>query len=340
MRAAGKVRRGFGPALLLGLVAGCAHGFGPLAAPAVPPAEAGGQVSPEGAAAGGPPASPDGAASPGQAGPPVPPEPEAPGASDPPACAGPDDRVVWGVVGLRGFPAGEHIASNGVEFKQLFALDLNFNIWLWRGGRLYLFSDSSFWGQKPAPGVTNPTQGSFDFSKREFDFSGGLAWNYAGPWEARLFAYSFNNLNRGTSSVSPSGFNDGVGLEDRYYLGPAYSALGTPAFDVARAGFVSLGYYPTKSMVDGNGKEFNPGPFARAYLTWAPWAEWLYLFGDAQLIGDRSFRPKLLDLDAGVAVRPCARLPRLEFRAGSQDSFDLQDSETEVSAYLSVRYVY
>jgi len=337
MRTAGKVGGGFGPAWLLWLVAGCAHGLGPLAAPADPPAA---QASPDGAAAGGSPVSPDGAASLGPAGPPVSPEPEATHAPDTPVLAGPDDRVVWGVVGLRGYPAGEHIASNGVEFKQLFALDLNFNIWLWRGGRLYLFSDSSFWGQKAAPGITNPTQGAFDFSKREFDFAGGLAWNYHGAWEARLFAYSFNNLNRGDSAVSPSGFNDGIGLEDRYYLGTSYADLGTPAFDVARASFLSVGYYPAKSMVDANGNQFNPGPFVRAYLTWSPWLEWCYLFGDAQLIGDRSWRPTLLSLDAGVAVRPFRQLPRLEFRAGSQDLLDLQGSEIETSAYLSVRYVY
>src|SRR5262249_29422375 len=158
------------------------------------------------------------------------------------------------------------VAPNGLEFKPLFALDVNLNLWLWREQRVYLFSDTRFWGQKPAPGITNASQGAFDFSKREFDFDLGVAWNYYGTLEARTFAYSFNNLNRGTSEARPSGFNDGVGLENRWYVGGTYADLGQPGFDVARASFLSLGYYPTKDMTDLDGTLFKPGPFARAYL--------------------------------------------------------------------------
>jgi hypothetical protein len=234
--------------------------------------------------------------------------------ADAPPAVGPP---VWGIVGARGYPYGDAVASNGQEFHPLFSLDFSFNLWLWRAERLYLFADTRFWGQKPGAGVTNPSQGAFDFSKREFDFDGGLAWNFAGNWEARAFAYSFNNLNRGISQVSPTGFNDGVGLEQRYYLGPAYALLGTPAFDQARATFVSAGYYPTKTMEDPAGFRFKPGPFARAYLTWDLRGERLYLYTDDQLIGDRSFGPKLLLLDAGLAARPFGSLPRLEFRVGT-----------------------
>jgi hypothetical protein len=248
--------------------------------------------------------------------------------------------AVWGIVGARGYPYGDNIASNGQEFKQLFSVDLNFNIWLWRAHGLYLYTDTRFWGQKPGAGVTNPSQGVFDFSKREFDFNAGAAWNFAGNWEARAFAYSFNNLNRGSSQVSPTGFNDGVGLEQRYYLGPAYAALGTPAFDQARATFLGAGYYPTKTMEDNSGQRFKPGPFARAYLTWGLRGEWLYLYTDDQLIGERTLRPKLFLLDSGVAVRPFVSLPRLELRVGTEDNFDLQHHDTEVSVYGSVRYVY
>ncbi len=259
-------------------------------------------------------------------------------------------RIVWGILGLRGFPVGEHVASNGVEFKQLFSIDFNFNLLLWRQEGLYVFSDSSFWGQKSAPGITNPSQGAFDFSKREFDLSAGVAWNYYGSWEARLFAYSFNNLNRGISQVSPSGFTDGIGLENRYYIGQqfadrffigqTYANLGTAAFDPARASFVSMGYYPTKSMVDTAGKLFHPGWFARAYLTLDLWEDRWYLFGDVQFIAEQSFQTRLLNLDAGMAVRPIKAVPRLEFRLGTLDMFNLQGSDMETSFYVSIRYTF
>jgi hypothetical protein len=249
-------------------------------------------------------------------------------------------RTVWGILDMRGFPIAEQVASNGVEYKPLFLLDLDFNIMLWRQQGLYLFADSSFWGQKAAPGITNPHQGSFDFSKREFDFNLGAAWNYAGPWEARFFGYSFNNLNRGNSQISPNGFNDGVGLENRYYLGETYAHLGTPAFDQARATFLSVGYYPSKTMVDANGKDFKPGPFARAYLTCDLWGEQYYMYGDIQFIAARSFQPTLLNWDAGLAARPFSSIPRLEFRVGTQDILNLQGGDLEIGAYLGIRYVY
>ena len=249
-------------------------------------------------------------------------------------------QTVWGILDARGFPVAQQIASNGVEYNPLFLLNLDFNIMLWREQRVYLFGDLSFWGQKPAPGITNPSQGAFDFSKREFDFNVGAAWNYTGPWEARLFAYSFNNLNRGNSQTSPSGFNDGVGLENRYYLGETYAHLGTTAFDEARATFLSVGYYPSKSMVDASGNQFKPGPFARAYLTRDLWGEQYYLYGDVQFIATRSLLPTVLNWDVGVAARPFPSFPRLEFRAGTQDMFNLQGGELETGVYLAIRYVF
>jgi hypothetical protein len=258
---------------------------------------------------------------------------------DPRSVPGPP---VWGIVSLEGFPYGEHVASNGVEFRQLFSLGLDFNIWLLRQHHVYAYSDSQFWGQKAAPGITNPSQGQFDFSKREFDLTLGGAWNYYGNWEGRVFAYSYNNLNRGSSQVAPSGFNDGVGVENRYYLGSTYADLGTAAFDKARATFLSLGFYPTKSMVDPNGEQFSPGMFARAYLTLDlfGFGERCYLFTDDQLITTRGMTPEMFITDTGLAVRPFIKIPRLEFRVGSQDSIDLHGDDLETSAYLSVRYIY
>jgi hypothetical protein len=249
-------------------------------------------------------------------------------------------RDVWGVFGIRLFPVGDHIASNGIEFKQLFDVNSSFNLWLWRRERVYIFMDTVFWGQKAAPGITNPSQGKLDFSKREFDLTIGFAWNYYGRLEARAFAYSFNNLNRGDSNVSPSGFNDGVGLENRWYLNSVYDNLGTSAYDQARASFLSAGFFPSKSMVSVSGDQFKPGPFVRAYLTLDLYQQQYYLFADTQLIGNQNFRPTLLNLDVGLAARPFLRLPRLEFRIGSQDQFDLNPFDAEISAYFGIRYVY
>jgi hypothetical protein len=248
--------------------------------------------------------------------------------------------MVWGIAGLRGYPSGEQVASNGVEFDPLFSLDLDSNLWLWRRQGLYLFVDSRFWGQKAAPGITNPSQGAFDFSKREFDLDMGGAWNYYGRWEGRVFAYSFNNINRGNSETRPSGFNDGVGFENRYYLGNAYDLLGTQEFDVAKAPFLSLGYYPTKDMIDANGDQFKPGPFARAYLTWDLFTECCYLYSDNQLIAKRSFPLKKFSTDSGIALRPFICIPRLEFRLGTEDMYDFGCHEWEFSWYGSIRYVF
>jgi hypothetical protein len=250
------------------------------------------------------------------------------------------DAPVWGLGGLRGYAIGEQVAPNGLEFKPLFSLDLDFNFWLCRSQRVYAFADTMFWGQRAAPGVTNAGQGAFDFSKREFDLSGGAAWNYYGAWEARAFAYSFNNLNRGASTSHPTGFADGFGLEDRYYLSDVYASLGTDQFDKARATFLGVGFYPTKDMVDSQGVRFQPGPFARADLTLDVLGEQCYLYGDGEFIATRSCTPKLLKLDAGLAARPWDFSPRLEFRLGTAETYDLRSSELERSLYGAVRIVY
>ena len=250
-------------------------------------------------------------------------------------------RIVWGILDARALVCGDQVAANGVEFSQLFALGLNFNIMVWPAQHLYLYSDSTFWGQKAGPGITNPGQGNFDFQQApKLDFNAGIAWNYFGNWEARAFAYSFNNLNRGTSQVSPSGYNDGTGIENRYYLAKTYAQLGTSDFDTARATFLSIGYYPSKSMADASGNQFAPGFFARAYLTYDLWGEQCYLYGDVQFITAQPFLPTLLVWDAGLAVRPFQCVPRLEFRVGTQDMRNLQGSDMETSVYLGARYSY
>jgi hypothetical protein len=249
-------------------------------------------------------------------------------------------HAVWGIIGIDLYPSGDHRASNGVEFDQLFSFDLNFNMWIWRQRGIYMFVDSQFWGQKPGQGITSPGQGNFDFSKREFDLFPGLAWNYHGFWEARFFAYSYNSLNRGNSNVTPSGYADGVGVENRYYLSQMYANLGTPAFDQAKATFLSIGYYPANgSIIDETGLGFHPGLFGRAYLTYDV-CDWAYVFADLQLLADQYWEAKLLSVNAGLAVRPFSGISRLEFRLGTWDFFDLQDSSKALSLYGSIRYIF
>ena len=209
------------------------------------------------------------------------PKPDAPSSSNQPDCqilasppasgdadSTPDEgplpevlpwQSVWGLADLRIIPAGPKTAPNGQEYHPNFSMDLDLNGWLWRSHRLYLFGDARFWGEKPEYGVTNSRDGFFGTSKRQFDLSGGAAWNYAGSWEARVSGYSFNNLNRGTSLVTPAGVKDGCCFENRYYLSPEYGNLGQTGFDVARATFLSVGYYPSKDMEGNDGLDFQPG---------------------------------------------------------------------------------
>jgi hypothetical protein len=264
----------------------------------------------------------------------------------PPACpeAGPTDvapwETVWGLAGLRVFAAGPRVAPNGEEFHPSFSLDLNFNAWLWRGERIYLFGDFRFWCERPENGVTNGRDGGLGFSKREFDIAGGPAWNYSGPWEARVFGYSMANLNRGLDLVTPYGGLDGFGLENRYYLTPEYARLGQPGFDVARADFVGLGYYPTKDMVGNDGESFNPGLMLRAYLTHDLWDWPAYAFADATYISKRSLHPKLLLFDVGCAARPFNCWRQWEFRLGVENTADFEVHSVLNLWYASLRYIF
>jgi hypothetical protein len=247
---------------------------------------------------------------------------------------------VFGVVGLRGFAMGTRVAPNGVPFTPIFDLEMNFNIWISRKHHVYLFADGSFWAQKAAPGITNAKQGSFDFSKREIDLALGAAWNYWGRMEGRFSAYSLGNINRGKSQVAPSGFADGTLLENRWYIGQEYDNLGTSEYDIPRANFVSIGYFPTKHLVDNTGHQFKPGAYMRAYLTADLFSPQYYIYSDSELIANRSFELALFKEDAGFALRPFLKLPRLEFRLGTTVVVDAQNSDSDTSLYGMVRFVY
>ena len=248
-------------------------------------------------------------------------------------------QPVWGLVGLRVID-GPRIAPNSQEYHPSFSIDVNLNFWLWPSQGLYVFGDGRFWGERPEYGVTNGRDGPLGFSKREFDLAGGAAWNYAGVWEARVSGYSLNNLNRGKNLVNPSGSVDGALFENRYYLSEEYARLGQPGFDVARATFVSAGVYPTKNLVGNDGQTFKPAGMLRAYLTY-DLLDWpVYAYGDATLITDRTFKPRLLLFDVGLAARPFHSWQQWEFRAGAENTGDFQTGSVLNLWYVSLRYIF
>jgi hypothetical protein len=249
-------------------------------------------------------------------------------------------QTVWGVGAFRVIPAGPRVAPNGQEYHPNFSMDLNINCWVWRRQGLYLFGDLRFLGERGEFGVTNGRDGFLGTSKREFDASGGFAWNYAGSWEARVFGYSYNNLNRGDNLVTPAGFNDGFALENRYYLSPEYARLGQTGFDVARATFLSIGYYPSHEMVGNDGRLFKPGLFLRAYLIRDLWNWPVYAFGDATYLSERSLQPRLLLFDVGFAARPFRPCPQLEFRLGVENTADVQVGDIKSLWYAAIRYIF
>jgi hypothetical protein len=250
--------------------------------------------------------------------------------NDPPAE--PVFRPVWGIAEADGY-FGQRMAPNGSLYRPDYGVNLYFNIWLWPAQGLYLFDETLFW--------MGSTHEGLNFTKRELDLDIGVAWNYYGRLEARMFGYSQNNLNRGMSQQQSSGFNDGFGIENRFYLNPIYYALGTSAFDQARATFVSIGYLPTKTLTGANGWQFRPALFARAYLTWDVVKDCCYVFADLALVTERQpFDAKLLNTDVGAALRPFRQVPRLEFRAGCLDVWDVQVGNARPVGYLNMRYVF
>jgi hypothetical protein len=241
---------------------------------------------------------------------------------------------VWGVVGGRLFASGNKMAPNGMVYKPFFTIDYDVEIGLIPRKRLYIFSIGSFWTQKATTGVTNPEQGALDFSKRQMDLLLGLAWNYWNYFEARVWAYSYNNLNRGMELDKPFGYNDGVVVENRYYIPKSN------LYDLPRLNFLSLGYYTSKDLTDANGVYFNPGLFARAYLTYEFVPRRFYVYADTELICRRTANPKLLFFDDGFAVRPIKCLEGLEFRAGVFNTVDVQVDNVRTLLYFSMRFIF
>ena len=240
-------------------------------------------------------------------------------------------RMVWGIAEMDGY-LGRRVAPNGLLFHPDYGVNLYFNIWVWPAAGLYLYDESLFW-----MGTTH----GLNFTKRELDLNVGVAWNYYGRLEGRIFGYSDNNLNRGVSPAQSGGYNDGFGMEHRFYLNPIYDALGTSQYDQAKSTFVSIGYFPTKTLTGADGLQFHPALFARAYLTWEVVKKCCYLYADATFITEQDpFDAKLLDTDVGAALRPFRQVPRLEFRVGCLDVWDIQVGTSRPVGYVSMRYVF
>jgi hypothetical protein len=241
---------------------------------------------------------------------------------------------VWGVTGLTLFASGNKMAPNGKTYLPFGTVNFDLNIGLLPQKRLYLFTVGRFWAQKATDGVTNPNQGFIDFSKRQMDLIVGGAWNYWDYLEARVFAYSYNNLNRGTELDKPYGYNDGVVVENRYYIPKSN------LFDLPRLNFLSLGYYTSKDLTDANGVYFNPGLFARAYLTYEFVPRRYYVYADTEMICLRTANPKLLLFDDGFAARPFRRVDGLEFRAGVFNTADVQVDNVRTLLYVTAQVIF
>jgi hypothetical protein len=261
----------------------------------------------------------------------------------------PEERnweTVWGVVGIRVFIEGPKTAPNGEIYHPSFSLDLDFNYWVWRAIGLYVFADMRFWAERPEYSDTNGKDGGLGFSKREFDLVGGGAWNYWGPLEARLYGYTYNNLNRGNSEIDPSGFEDGFVAENRYYFTQEYQKLGQKGYDVERADFVSIGYYVTKNLVGNDGQSFTPGLFLRASLTQDLWKLPAYVYGDFQFITESTLQAKLMLFDVGAAVRPFEHWEMFsawqnwELRLGVENTGDFQTKSVQSLPYATIRVVF
>jgi hypothetical protein len=236
---------------------------------------------------------------------------------------------VWGFGGVNVFASGNRMAPNGQTYYPLGSVFMDFNIGILPQKRLYVYGQGVFWAQKPTRGVTNGDQGNFDFSKREMDLNVGVAWRYYGPLEFRAFAFSYNNLNRGFDLNSPEGYNDGVGIENRYYI------FKSNAYDLPRLNFLSLGYMPTKEITGGDGIFFTPGLFARAYLTYEFVPRKYYVYADTELICQQYATPRLLLFDDGFAARPFDALPGLEFRLGVFNTGDVQVDNWRTLVYAA-----
>jgi len=199
---------------------------------------------------------------------------------------------IWGELGFGFYPgAGQKAAPNGVLYDPMFRLLTNLNLGT---SDRYMFADSVYYTEKPQPGVTtNKSQGKFDFTKRQYDFNIGGA--FALPWERtelRFWAYSQSNINRGTSTVRPSGYKDGFATGLRFYFDD----------ELRSDNYVALGYFFTKELVDTAGDAYKPSFLIDLHAS-SPWYERWRIYGHATAYGQRVDGIEEIDTQLGVTYQ-------------------------------------
>jgi hypothetical protein len=207
------------------------------------------------------------------------------------AGVAPADDSLWGKVGFGMYPtSSQKVAPNGVVYQPMFRLIGDVNI----GSRdLYMFATSAYYTEKPNPGVTtNKSQGSFDFTKRQYDFNIGGAFATGEDTEVRFWAYSQSNINRGIYVDKPSGYKDGSVGSLRHYF----------ADEVVTHGYIGVGYYFTKELVDTNGKPYTPS-FTTEMNFSRPLSYGFHAYGQAILLGARSEGLKEVDTQLGFTYK-------------------------------------
>jgi hypothetical protein len=235
--------------------------------------------------------------------------------------------AVWGNANLGVYPFESRIvAPNGLVYNPLAHIGINLNI---GNDNIYVFDENILYLERPTPGVTtNPSQGSFDFTKREFDFKIGLA---ARPFANKHFEFSLwgialNNLNRGDNPNKPSGAKDGFAAEGRYYFN------GKKVW-----GYLAGGYYLTKSLVAPNGEPFKPGLFVGGNLNYdlLQVPQKLYAFTNIMVIN------RFGRFEGGLAYRPLKSLPDTEVRFSAGKYLDINEqSPGETAVLFEIRHYF
>lgn len=208
--------------------------------------------------------------------------------------ATPATAETWGkfVLDLYPLSSSKTVAPNGLAYTPVFAIGTRANIGNPNG--LYFFVDARFWAEHSNPGVTtNSRQGDFDFTKREFDLSGGLAYRVPKyRSELRLMPYSFNNLNRGVSANRPFGYKDGFRFEGLYFFPNKGRAFDMPIY-------VGVGYYLTRELADTSGAGYTPAFFFEGHVE-KGLGHSLYAEGDAVFLTERPADAKELKTRVGL----------------------------------------
>ncbi|MDQ6623365.1 MAG: hypothetical protein M3Y86_07765, partial [Verrucomicrobiota bacterium] len=245
---------------------------------------------------------------------------------------------IWGDIGLGAYAAGERMGANGVEFNPLFMSDFSLNFGLLPRRKIYLFADSQFWIQRESAAGNLPARdpANHNVSEREFDIDAGLAWNIFNRFELRGSVYAMSNLNTAGSANSqpnesvPTGYQDGGHAQVRYYLSDAN------LYDPARQSFVEVGYYPSHTLIGGDGVGFHPGAFGRAYLSYDLPSLRSYVFADGTFIAAKDQFREII-VNAGFAARPFARFDNFELRVGNEVTSDVQAETTRDLTYGAIR---